>query len=101
MNIKISAAIRSLVPNAVFSIENDSYDTISWDEVNTSEMPSKEQILREQQRLESEWQKNEYQRLRRPEYPSIEEQFDMLYHLGYDGWKVEINKIKDKYPKPE
>lgn len=33
------------------------------------------------------------------EYPSIEEQLDMLYHNGYDSWKSAIQEIKNKYPK--
>jgi len=33
------------------------------------------------------------------EYPSISEQLDILYHNGFDTWKSEIKKIKDKYPK--
>lgn len=41
----------------------------------------------------------EYSLNRMKEYPTIQEQLDMLYHLGYDGWKSEINKIKQKYPK--
>ena len=45
--------------------------------------------------------KLEYQRLRKPEYPKIEDQLDLLYHKGVEGWKEEIQKVKDKYPKPE
>ena len=41
----------------------------------------------------------EYQRLRKAEYPSFAEQFDTLYHEGYDAWKASIQVIKDKYPK--
>jgi hypothetical protein len=33
------------------------------------------------------------------EYPSIVDQLDTLYHSGYDGWKAEIEAIKNKYPK--
>jgi hypothetical protein len=36
---------------------------------------------------------------RKKEYPSIEDQLDLLYHHGIDGWKVQIKAIKDKYPK--
>lgn len=42
-----------------------------------------------------------YQRDRYAEYPDIEEQLDMIYHLGLAGWKSSIKAIKDKYPKPE
>jgi hypothetical protein len=40
-----------------------------------------------------------YREKRAAEYPSFNQQFDLLYHGGYDLWKSEIKKIKDKYPK--
>ena len=40
-----------------------------------------------------------YKNNRVEEYPSVLAQLDLLYHQGYDGWKAEIKKIKDKYPK--
>ena len=43
----------------------------------------------------------EFQRLRKPEYPAIEDQLDLLYHEGIEGWKKIIKETKDKYPKPE
>ena len=36
---------------------------------------------------------------RAKEYPSIVDQLDTLFHSGYDGWKAEIEAIKNKYPK--
>lgn len=33
------------------------------------------------------------------EYPSINQQLDILYHNGYEGWKQVITEIKTKYPK--
>lgn len=57
--------------------------------------------------LEKEWQanreetlKNDYQSKRRREYPTEKEQFDILYHQGFDAWKAKIAEIKAKYPKP-
>ena len=41
-----------------------------------------------------------YIAFRGSEYPRIEDQLDTLYHKGVEGWKAEIQKIKDKYPKP-
>ena len=40
-----------------------------------------------------------YKDKRASEYPSIADQLDALYHKGYDGWKAEIEAIKNKYPK--
>ena len=42
----------------------------------------------------------EYQRKRKEEYPSWEDQLDKIYHSGIDAWKADIKTIKDKYPKP-
>ena len=49
--------------------------------------------------LKSEWEKKKYQRNRAEAYPSIEDQLDKIYHSGITGWKADIKKIKDKYPK--
>lgn len=41
-----------------------------------------------------------YNEKRGAEYPSIEDQLDILYHEGFDAWKAQITAIKEKYPKP-
>lgn len=41
-----------------------------------------------------------YQDKRAREYPSFADQFDTLYHGGYDAWKAQIDAVKLKYPKP-
>jgi predicted lipoprotein len=51
-------------------------------------------------RLQAEYDAKEYQRKRAAEYPSFAEQFDTLYHGGYDAWKATIDSVKAKYPKP-
>jgi hypothetical protein len=40
-----------------------------------------------------------YADLRREEYPSYAEQFDILFHEGFDAWKAVIQSVKDQYPK--
>ena len=50
--------------------------------------------------LNAEYAALEYSRNRAAEYPSIEDQFDTIYHSGVAGWKATIKAIKDKYPKP-
>ncbi len=51
--------------------------------------------------IDAEVAKTEYQRQRAAEYPSFADQFDLLYHGGYDAWKAAIDAVKTKYPKPE
>ena len=43
---------------------------------------------------------NNYKTQRMSVYPSFAEQFDTLYHGGYDAWKAMIKQIKDEIPKP-
>ena len=50
--------------------------------------------------IDDAWNAVEYQRKRRLEYPSWEDQMDKIYHSGIDAWKADIKAIKDKYPKP-
>ena len=64
------------------------------------EIPKWEDVEKELELLKIEFEKLEYQRKRKPEYPKIEDQLDLLYHKGVEGWKEEIQKVKDKYPKP-
>lgn len=40
-----------------------------------------------------------YLEKRADEYPSIEDQLDLIYHEGVDAWKKTIQNIKNKYPK--
>lgn len=44
---------------------------------------------------------NAYKDKRAAEYPSFADQFDLLYHGGYDAWKAAIDAVKNKYPKGE
>jgi hypothetical protein len=97
--ITLADALLSLRPGAAWSCK-DVYETIVWlDKVQT--IPTKEEVEAEINRLQVEYDRNEYQRLREKEYPSWEDQMDILYHQGYEGWRATIQAIKDKYPKPE
>jgi hypothetical protein len=40
-----------------------------------------------------------YKIQRSSNYPSFAEQFDLLYHGGYDAWRAKIQEIKDQFPK--
>lgn len=96
--IDITHALLSLRPGAAWTC-GVTYDSITWfDEVQSK--PTQEEVELEVTRLQAEWVRNEYQRLRAKEYPEWEDQMDILYHQGYDGWKASIQAIKNKYPKP-
>ena len=40
-----------------------------------------------------------YKEQRAKAYPSFADQFDLLYHGGYDAWKAAIDAVKQEYPK--
>lgn len=41
-----------------------------------------------------------YRAIRSTEYPPLQDQLDDIFHNGLDGWKANIQAVKDKYPKP-
>lgn len=99
--VTASEVIQALVSDAEFGVYGDSYEGIVWAEDYTGYKPTKEEFESKKLELENEYESKEYQRQRAKEYPSFAEQFDLLYHSGYDAWKAEIDKVKEKYPKPE
>ncbi len=42
-----------------------------------------------------------YTEARRAEYPPLEEQLDKIYHDGIEVWRMDITRIKNKYPKSQ
>ncbi len=82
-------------PNSPYSLPNNYIDfdsEVIWHD-DQSAHPTLAQI-------ETYYKTIEYIDKRVAEYPGILEQFDLLYNLGYEGWKTEIKKVKDKHPKP-
>lgn len=77
----------------------ETYESIQWlrqdskptaDEVNS--------IIEEYKKIAAD---EAYIYKRQLEYPPVTKQLEMISDLGIDGWKAEIQKVKDKYPKPE
>jgi hypothetical protein len=94
----IISAILALDPSAEVSVSGESLDGIEWHDGNPNNITN-DQITAKQAELKTAYDNNKYQRDRKLEYPSIEDQLDDLYHNGIDGWKTTIKAVKDKYPK--
>jgi hypothetical protein len=76
------------------------YNNLFNDENPWPNKPAWSILQAEINRIEAEYAAKEYQRKRAAEYPSFADQFDTLYHGGYDAWKATIDSVKAKYPKP-
>ena len=78
-------------------------ETVRYDNVNdkwTAEDKDGNSINVVSADVDAELAKQNYKNQRMVEYPSIEDQLDLMYHSGFDAWKAKIKETKDKYPKP-
>ena len=92
-------ALHNLRPFAVWTINGEhEYSNLVWIDTDQTK-PTEEEVAAEVARLQAEYNAKEYQRQRAAEYPSFADQFDLLYHGGYDAWKAAIDAVKTKYPK--
>jgi len=100
--ISIADAIYSLDPTAgyMYGAEGD-LDSIVWDDDATP--ISTTDLQAEIDRLQTIENGKLYQSERKEDYPSIEDQLDMMYHDQVNGtttWKDAIQAVKDAHPKP-
>jgi len=95
----LTKALLNLRPGAIWTIDGNTYEGITWLDTNQTK-PTRQEVNAELQAQLSEIQRTEYKRQRELEYPSFAEQFDILYHSGYDEWRSTIQAVKDKHPKP-
>lgn len=94
-------AIKSLRPEAEFSIEyTDNGPVVKWENISDN-IPTHDEIENELSRLLEEYDRLNYQNQRALEYPSIGDQLDALFHAGVfpPEMAAQIQAIKDKYPK--
>lgn len=79
----------------------DTYESLVWHQKDDLEKPTWDQLQDAYTAFKADKKQNEYKVLRAKEYPSIEDQLDVLYKEGIDGWRDVILKVKNKYPKQE
>jgi hypothetical protein len=95
--MNIIKAIQAINPDAQVTCNEEDYDQITW--LNGTAVISKADIVAKQAELKADYDAKEYQRKRKADYPTWQEQMDILYHSGVEGLKTELKKTKDKYPK--
>ena len=95
----IISAILAINPSAKVTVREEDFNRIEWSD-GTPEI-SKSDIQAKQAELKADYDSEEYQRLRQPEYPTIDELVVALYDTDD---KADIDKrradVKAKYPKP-
>lgn len=101
----INSALIEIVndePEHFYFKGDPSYENLVWIS-KTYKKPTEDEVAQKIQELESKRERTEYQRQRAPEYPSIGDQLDALFHAGVfpPEMAAQIQAIKDKYPKPE
>jgi rhodanese-related sulfurtransferase len=82
-----TTAIRVLYPQVVVTRGDDAFDEAG------------NQVVYDEAAVQALMASGAYKEQRRAEYPSFADQFDLLYHGGYDAWKAAIDAVKTKYPK--
>jgi hypothetical protein len=101
----ITKALTSLRPDAEWMLDGDQYEGLVWLDKRQSK-PTKQEVIVEADRLQAEYDSKEYQRVRAPQYPSIADQLDMLWHAmdtgalpRVDSFYDAIKAVKDANPK--
>jgi len=96
MTISTLDAINSLRPGAKYVLRGE---TLEWKDDSQTE-PTTSEITTEKARLQVI---EDYQKPRRQQYPSLQEQFDLQYwdkKNGTNKWVEAIDKVKSDNPKP-
>ena len=87
-------AILKINPKAEVSISSDDINTLVWE--NGTKPISADKILAKQQELIEEYESKQYQRDRANNYPSIQDQLDMLYWDKVNGTDNWLNSISSE-----
>ena len=91
-------AIISLKSDAKVIIKDEDYNTIVWEDGNPTNI-TQEQIETKLSELITEYDNLEYARLRKEEYPSIEECIHAILDDDLNNLQIKRQAVKDKYPK--
>lgn len=98
----IADALLSLLPGSQWVLTGNDYEGLEWLDTENNK-PSEKDILKEIERLQSEYKALEYQRLRKPEYPPIEDYLDGVVKgddAQIEAYIAACLAVKEKYPKP-
>lgn len=100
-NPSIVDALHRLRPNTQWTLRGDfTYACLEWQD-ESAPKPSEAEVTAAMAAVDAEYERNEYQRLRAPEYPPIGDQLDALWKGGDAAAEMlaRVQAVKAKYPK--
>lgn len=100
--MNIPEALQSLAPGAEWVLNGDTLDGLTWLSEDVKK-PTKKAIEAEIKRLQKEYDDTEYQRLRKPAYPPIEDYLDGIVkgdQAQVDAYIAACLEVKARFPKP-
>lgn len=99
------AAIMFILPQSKWHYSEDvmpeggwTYQHIVWDDIFFLKPTEEELNMAYKYAMLSN--QDDYRMRRKECYPTAEEQLQMIYDLGIDGWKQRIDNVKNNIPKP-
>jgi hypothetical protein len=98
----IVEALQTLTPGAQWVLNGDEYSGLEWISEDIDQ-PTEAALIEKAARLQAEYDALEYQRLRAPEYPPIEDYVDGIVKGDQDQvdeYIAACQAVKEKYPKP-
>mgnify|MGYP003155670858 CR=1 FL=1 len=96
---QIIDAIVALKKDAKCYLQDNNFDTIVWEDGNPDNI-TKEQVEKKLVELQEIYDSFDYQRKRKPEYPSIEECVHAILDDKLEELQAKRLAVKEKYPKP-
>lgn len=98
-------AIMFILPQAKWRYSSDTipeqgwtYNDIVWEDLFFPKPTEQELVTAHKYALLSG--NNDYRLERQKYYPTVDQQLQMIFDLGIDGWKARIQNVKDNIPKP-
>ena len=82
--------------NGDASTEEEFKNALTIHKANGVEEPTWAKVQEHLVTMQAEYDAKQYQRDRKPEYGSWEEQLDMMYH---GTWEAHVQAVRDKHPK--
>lgn len=97
----ITTAIMFIIPQAKWHYDGfgNDYENLVWDDLFYPK-PTKEE-LEMAYKYSMLSHSHDYRLERMKYYPTAEQQLDIIFDKGIDGWKSYIHNIKNNIPKPE